>query len=138
MYIIVVVFEKDHWLCVIFCSDALIHALGYLTITSTIGSSFVTTFSPCFNVGSYIHIINFQMTFKNKCKKGYWGLFWKLGQQLSKDKFFHFQSVCVLYLHILSIISCKYKILEELWCTPKLFERFKCKSEGENNIKRRS
>jgi len=111
----------------------LIHALRYLTITSTIGSSFVITFSPYFNVGSYIQIINFWMTFKNKCKKGYWGLFWKLGQQLLKEKLIHFQSICVLHLHILSIVSCKDKNFEELWCTPKLLKRFKCKFEGENN-----
>ncbi len=110
--------------------------LRYLTITSIIGSTFVIIIFPCFNVGSYMQIINFRMTFKNKCKKGYWGLFWKLRQQLLENKLIHFQLVCVLYLHILSIVSCRYKNLEEFWCTPKLHEKFKCEYEGENNERR--
>ncbi len=32
----------------------LANPLGYLTITLTIGSVFVSTFSPCLNVGSFI------------------------------------------------------------------------------------
>jgi hypothetical protein len=44
----------------------LIDPFGYLTITLIIRFTFVTTFSPHLNVGSYIRIMNFNDTFRNK------------------------------------------------------------------------
>jgi hypothetical protein len=42
----------------------------YLIITLIVSSAFVTTFFPCLNVGSYIHIVNLGVTFKNKFERG--------------------------------------------------------------------
>lgn len=57
----------------------LIDASRYLTITLTIGSTFVTTFYPCLNVGLYIQIITFGVTFINKFERGDWGLVLRVG-----------------------------------------------------------
>ncbi len=57
----------------------LIDASRYLTIILTIGSTFVTTFSPCLNVGFYIQIISFGVTFINKFERGDWGLDFRVG-----------------------------------------------------------
>jgi hypothetical protein len=46
--------------------------LGYLTITLTIGSSFVFTFSLRLNVGSFIWVLNFEVIFRNMFEKGDW------------------------------------------------------------------
>jgi hypothetical protein len=46
--------------------------IGYLTITLTIGSSFVFTFSPCLIMGFFIWVLNFGVTFKNKFERGDW------------------------------------------------------------------
>jgi len=46
--------------------------LGYLTIILTIGSSFVSTFFLHLNVGSFIWVINFGVTFRNKFERGNW------------------------------------------------------------------
>jgi hypothetical protein len=51
----------------------------YLIITLIVGSTFVTTFFPCLNVGSYIHIVNFGVTFKNKFERSDWGFVLKVG-----------------------------------------------------------
>jgi hypothetical protein len=53
--------------------------LGYLTITLTIGSSFVSTFSPCLNVGSFIQVLNFKVILRNKFKKGDWEFVLRVG-----------------------------------------------------------
>jgi hypothetical protein len=42
------------------------NALGLKTITLTFSSNFVTTFCPKPNVGSFVHIQNFEIIFKNK------------------------------------------------------------------------
>jgi hypothetical protein len=47
----------------------LLHPFGYLTIMLTVGFAFVTTFSPHLNVGSYIQIVNFNVTFRNKFER---------------------------------------------------------------------
>jgi hypothetical protein len=47
----------------------LIDPFGYLTIMLTVGFAFVTTFSPRLNVGSYIRIVNFNVTFRNKFER---------------------------------------------------------------------
>jgi hypothetical protein len=46
--------------------------LGYLTITLTITSNFVSTLSPHLTVGSFIRVLNFRVTFINKFEKGNW------------------------------------------------------------------
>ncbi len=50
-----------------------------MTITLTIGSTSVTTLSPCLNVGLYIQIITFGVTFINKFERGDWGLDLRVG-----------------------------------------------------------
>jgi hypothetical protein len=41
----------------------------YLTITLTLGSALVTIFSPRLNVGSYIWVTNFGVTFRTSLKR---------------------------------------------------------------------
>jgi len=45
----------------------------------TIGSNFVSTFSPCLNVGSFICMLNFEVTFRNRFKRGGWEFVLKVG-----------------------------------------------------------
>ncbi len=44
----------------------------FLIVTFTIGATFVMTFSPCLNVGCFIQIQNFGVTFQNKFEKNDW------------------------------------------------------------------
>jgi hypothetical protein len=48
----------------------LTYAHGFKIVTLMVGSNFVTTFFPRLNVGSFIHIYNFGITFKNKFEHG--------------------------------------------------------------------
>ncbi len=47
----------------------LIDPFGYLTIMLIVGFAFVTTFSPHLNFESYIWIVNFNVTFRNKFER---------------------------------------------------------------------
>jgi hypothetical protein len=47
---------------------------GFKTITLKISSNFVTTFPLRLNVGSFIRIQNFAITFKNRFQHKDWGL----------------------------------------------------------------
>jgi hypothetical protein len=57
----------------------LIDVLRYLTITLIFDLAFVTTFFPQLNVGLYIRVTNFGVTFWNKFEKGDWGFVLKVG-----------------------------------------------------------
>jgi hypothetical protein len=57
----------------------LANPLGYLTIILTIGSIFVSTFSPSLNVGSFIWVLNFGVTFRNKFERGNWEFLLRVG-----------------------------------------------------------
>jgi len=57
----------------------LANPLGYLTITLIIGFNFVSTFSLRLNVGSFIRVFNFGVTFKNKFKRGDWEFVLRVG-----------------------------------------------------------
>jgi hypothetical protein len=59
-----------NWFKYIHCD--LVDPLGYLTIILTIGSSFVSTFFLHLNVGSFIWVINFGVTFRNRFERGNW------------------------------------------------------------------
>ncbi len=48
----------------------LTNPLGYLIITLIVESSFISTFCPYINVGSFIHVLNFGVTFKNRFERG--------------------------------------------------------------------
>jgi hypothetical protein len=61
----------------IYCD--LIYPFGYLTITLTIGSNFVSTFSSRLNVGSFIWVLNFKVTFINTFERGDWEFVLKVG-----------------------------------------------------------
>jgi hypothetical protein len=50
----------------------LVDPLGYSTIILTIRSNFVSTFSPHLNVGSFIWVLNFRVTFINKFERRKW------------------------------------------------------------------
>lgn len=56
----------------------LIDLLGYFIVTLIANVAFVTTFSHL-NVGSYIRIVNFGPTFKNKFEKSDWGFVLRVG-----------------------------------------------------------
>jgi len=43
---------------------------GYMIVILTIGSYFVTSFSPCLNIGGFIQISKFGVTFCKKFEKG--------------------------------------------------------------------
>jgi hypothetical protein len=43
---------------------------GYMIVTLIIESSFATSFSPCLNIGGFVHISNFGVTFCKKFEKG--------------------------------------------------------------------
>jgi hypothetical protein len=47
----------------------LTNAHGLEIVTLMVSSNFVTTFSPRLNVGSFIYIQNFGVTFKNKFER---------------------------------------------------------------------
>jgi len=53
--------------------------VGFLIVTITIGATFVTTLSPCLNVGSFIGVQNFEVTFQNKFEKGDWSFVLRVG-----------------------------------------------------------
>jgi len=57
----------------------LTYKVGFLTITLIVGVAFVTTFSPPLNVGSFIWVQNFAVTFHNKFEKGDWSLVLRVG-----------------------------------------------------------
>jgi hypothetical protein len=57
----------------------LVDPIGYLIITLIIGSSFVSTFSPRLNVGSFIRVLNFEITFKNRFKRRDWEFILRVG-----------------------------------------------------------
>jgi len=57
-----------------------------LTITFTIGATFVTTFSPCLNVGSFIQVQNFIVTFQNRFEKGDWSFVLRVGATIMIDQ----------------------------------------------------
>jgi hypothetical protein len=57
----------------------LIDPIGYLTIILNVGSNFVSTFSPCLNVTSFIWVLNFGVTFRNRFERGDWELVLKVG-----------------------------------------------------------
>jgi hypothetical protein len=47
----------------------LANSLGYFIITLIVRSSFVSTFSPCLNVESFIWVFNFEVIFRNRFKR---------------------------------------------------------------------
>jgi hypothetical protein len=47
-------------------------AFGYLTIILIVGFNVVIKLSPHLNVWSFIHTLNFGVTFKNKFERGEW------------------------------------------------------------------
>jgi hypothetical protein len=53
--------------------------LGYLIIILTIGSIFVSTFPPPLNVGSFIRVLNFEVTFRNKFERRDWKFVLRVG-----------------------------------------------------------
>ncbi len=53
--------------------------ISFCAITLIVGSAFVTTFPPWLNVGLYIRVINFGVTFQNKFEKGDWGFVLRVG-----------------------------------------------------------
>jgi hypothetical protein len=53
--------------------------LGYLTTIMTIRSNFVSTSSLLLNVGSFIWVLNFRVTFINMIEKGDWEFVLKVG-----------------------------------------------------------
>jgi len=55
-----------------------IDVLRCLTITLIVGLVFVTTFFPRLNVGLYIRVTNFGVTFWNNFEKGDWGFVLKV------------------------------------------------------------
>jgi hypothetical protein len=57
----------------------LIDKVGFFIVTLTIGAAFVTTFSPRLNVGSFIRVQNFEVTFQNKFEKGDWSFVLRVG-----------------------------------------------------------
>jgi hypothetical protein len=57
----------------------LVDALGFLTITLIVGSNFVFIFSPCLNVGSFIWVLNFGVTFRNNFERGNWEFVLRVG-----------------------------------------------------------
>jgi len=61
----------------IYCD--LIDPFGYLIITLTLGSNFVSTFSFHLNVGSSIWVLNFRVNFKNTFERGDWEFILRVG-----------------------------------------------------------
>jgi hypothetical protein len=43
---------------------------GCMIVTLTIQSYFVISFSPCLNIGGFVHINNFDVTFHKKLERG--------------------------------------------------------------------
>jgi hypothetical protein len=64
----------------------LTHECGFKMITLTIGSNFVTTFLLRMNVGSFIHIQNFGITFKNRFEHKDWGFVLRVGASTTIDQ----------------------------------------------------
>lgn len=54
----------------------LIDPFGYLTIMLTVRFAFVTIFSPRLNFRSYVWIVNFNVTFRNKFERAIKNLYW--------------------------------------------------------------
>jgi len=57
----------------------LINCEGYMIMTLTIESYFATSFYLCLNIGGFVHITNFGVTFHNKFERGDWGLVIRVG-----------------------------------------------------------
>jgi hypothetical protein len=57
----------------------LIDPIGCLTIIITTRSNFVLTISPRLNVTSFIHVLNFGVTFRNRFEKKDWEFVLKVG-----------------------------------------------------------
>jgi hypothetical protein len=68
----------------------LIDPLRYLTITLTIGSSLVSTFFPHLNVGSFIRVFNFEVTFRNKFERANWEFVLRVGATTIIEQIDHF------------------------------------------------
>jgi hypothetical protein len=80
----------------------LTNPLGYLTIILTIGSSFVSTFSLRLNVGSFIWVFNFGVTFQNMFKRKKWEFVLKVGATIVIEQIDPFSYLHALSLHIQS------------------------------------
>jgi hypothetical protein len=50
-----------------------------LTIIFKVGSNFVSTFSLCLNVGSFIQVLNYKVNFKNRFERGDWEFVLRVG-----------------------------------------------------------
>ncbi len=48
----------------------IVDPLGYLIIILIVEFSFTSTFSPYINVGSFIYVFNFGVTFRNRFERG--------------------------------------------------------------------
>jgi len=57
----------------------LINCESYMIMTLTTRSYFATSFSLCLNIGGFVHITNFGVTFHNKFERGDWGLVIRVG-----------------------------------------------------------
>jgi hypothetical protein len=55
------------------------YKVGFLIVNFTIRVAFVTTFSPCPNVESFIRVQNFGVTFQNKFEKSDWSFVLRVG-----------------------------------------------------------
>lgn len=88
--------------------------IGYLTITLIIRSIFVSTFSPHVNVGSFIHVLNFRVTFRDKFERGNWEFVIRVGVTIVIEHIDPFH-VCLWFVLTHSILDFMQKAnLEEL------------------------
>jgi hypothetical protein len=81
----------------------LTNKVRFLIVTLIVRATFVTTFSPCFNVGSFIQVQNFGVTFWNKFEKGDWSFVLKFGTTTMIEQIdpfmFNFHFVVIHSIH---------------------------------------
>jgi len=69
-------------------------------ITLIVGLAFVTIFSPWLNVGLYIQVTNFGVTFQNKFENRDWGFVLKVGAIIVIKPIYPFLiSLCFVVIH---------------------------------------
>jgi hypothetical protein len=65
-----------------------------------VGIAFVMTFSPSFNVGSFIRVQNFKVTFQHKFEKGDWSFVLKVGATIMIEHIDPFLlDICFVVIH---------------------------------------
>jgi len=92
----------------------LTNKVRFLIVALIVRATFVTTFSPCFNVGSFIQVQNFGVTFWNKFEKGDWSFVLKFGTTTMIEQIDPFMFDFILLLFIPFIVSSNNKICRNL------------------------